>query len=508
MASVRDIKLPTHQELPDGYVALAFDRLNHEERSQLGNGSCIHPDLWPQIRYYLSLRSIYHQDGELTDEYTAFTPHETRVLLGKSIIQNWWGDMSEYNIPDKYKLIAFVPCAKTKPWLNATQGIYSSYNQIARDFPEVCLVTISEPLGVVPFTFWDSFPRYDNPGLFRGDTLRAGMYGDEWEAIGFPKNSRLPGDEEWRQWCLHSLADAIKAFCERNKNIPLMSFVDDEPWYGKITSASGTHTEMITYAGIEVIRHTKRSVAREQPYIHMARKLTAYLYPDRVEADRIKPIGRTIMKESESGLGTVAEVDRNALIGDPLIEDDDDQWEEFTPSTQTIRVMQPRVEYPAVTYRRNTLDFNIPASAFFKDCEFAKFLVNKKKMRIGFRLSKLALPDTFKATVTGNQRNRRQLAITQLIRFYELKYMKSRMYELHEKDGVYFFNYEIETDPAVIQLIDNPPAKVKREPKPEGGGNGGNGGNGKNGSLAPTGKTLRVNEVLQFSPDEIPEVDD
>lgn len=88
-----------------------------------------------------------------------------------------------------------VPCAKTKPWVGPAvrrSKLYSAYNEIREEHPEICFATISEPLGIVPMQRWADFPQYDNPGLFRDDAQQSGMTKKEWAASPLGRWSGLP----------------------------------------------------------------------------------------------------------------------------------------------------------------------------------------------------------------------------------------------------------------------------------------------------------------------------
>jgi hypothetical protein len=209
-------------------------------------------------------------------ELSAYTPGETLKLLKHPDVRKWHRDMATFKVPADTDLIVFVPCAATKPWQDAPRGIYTSYNRLQKDsgkgkMPNIYFVTISEPLGVVPQKHWNDFPQYENPGLFKCNAQRSGMFNSEWkEKVG--EHLITPFDEEAYQRCIAKLASVIRSFLDTNAGRVkgCISFVDNLPGQGL-----GTHTDMLRHADPEMDlisaanRHTKRAAPRQQPYDHL-----------------------------------------------------------------------------------------------------------------------------------------------------------------------------------------------------------------------------------------------
>jgi hypothetical protein len=188
--------------------------------------------------------------------------------------------VTRFRVPDGYDTVAFVPCAKTKPWAGATSGIYKSYNRLRHEFPRVYFVTISEPLGVVPQDLWDDFPQYDNPGLFRDPVQRSGgMFTSDWREL-FGVSSRLetpfdPGDYDV---AIGRLAGVIHGFVENNRRpgMRFLSFVEDHDFDPNRKSV-GTHSDMLNRANVidAGARFRKRGAPREEPYEYLRGILAA-----------------------------------------------------------------------------------------------------------------------------------------------------------------------------------------------------------------------------------------
>lgn len=262
---------------PEGTVEI---ELSEPERQSLGqpkrlrNGQLSafrhpQPGAWHELRRYLVHRSR-RANPELETGLTAYTPGETWGLLHHPTVTRWHQQMSQLVVPSQYRAIAFVPCAKTKPWIGpavARSQLYSAYNRLAQEFPEIFFVTVSEPLGVVPMTRWGNFPQYDNPGLFHDDSLRSGMTTEQWLASPFARKLIIPFDEAMYSRCIASLGTVIAGFMRRNRRLPMVSFVD---------STSGpptTHTAMLQHAesrsGIAIHHFAKKPVAHTSPYAYM-----------------------------------------------------------------------------------------------------------------------------------------------------------------------------------------------------------------------------------------------
>ena len=249
--------------------------LSPDERAQLGslrlrrNGvPSSHPypptQLWETIRGHLIRRSLL-SNPQLDPELTAYTPGETLHLLSHPTIRAWHTS-SVAKIPEKYKAIVLVPCAKTKPWTGEAikhSKLYSAYNALREEFPNVCFVTISEPLGIVPMQNWADFPQYDNPGLFRDDSQRSGMTTKEWKASPFGKCYGLPFDQNSQTACIEKLGTVVGEFLSNNQGRRIISVVDNK------IGAPSTHGEMLDIAtqisGAVVERHAKRGQPRVSP---------------------------------------------------------------------------------------------------------------------------------------------------------------------------------------------------------------------------------------------------
>ena len=256
--------------------SLALPTLNDVERAQLGTtrylkdgseSAASYPParLWPRIRAHLLARSR-HANPLLDGELTAYTPGETLELLGHPTVRAWHRAAARFRVPDRYSAIVLVPCAKTKPWEGAAASrstLYSAYNAIRAERPDLYFVTISEPLGIVPMDRWADFPQYDNPGLFRDDALRSGMTSAEWAASPFGRRYALPFDEAARAQSIAVLGDVVAGFLEHHGGRRIIAFVDS------LDGPESTHGEMLDHAiarsGVAVERHAKRGAPRVSP---------------------------------------------------------------------------------------------------------------------------------------------------------------------------------------------------------------------------------------------------
>jgi hypothetical protein len=254
--------------------------LSSTEKSQLGNRKILkngslstfsYPsaNMWPKLREYLVQKS-FKTNSLLDTNLTAYTPGETWKLLQHPIIRKWHQEMSRFKVPAGTKAIVFVPCAKTKPWKGpaiSKSKLYTAYNQLLKEEKDLYFVTISEPLGVVPHEYWDSFPQYDNPGLFRDDALRSGMMTEEWSFSPFKQKYIIPFDEKLRQKSIEYLGAIIGAFLTTNQNVRMLSFVDN------VNGDLSTHTQMLKRAkeitGLEIDTYFKKTISRKSPYEYM-----------------------------------------------------------------------------------------------------------------------------------------------------------------------------------------------------------------------------------------------
>jgi hypothetical protein len=260
--------------------------LSSIERTQLGTSKILKNGersefKYPSHREWVRLRKILvarsKKSNPLLDpEFTAYTPGETLKLMKKTKIREWHKKMANWKVPADAEWIVFVPCAKTKPWDDATIGLYGNYNQIRamRDdgkIGKVYFVTISEPLGVVPEDFWGTFPHYDNPGLFSEEAMRSGLMTADWPSIGFPNKRIVPFDAVAYKHAIQKLGEVIAKFLRANSNKKFVSFVED-------FDGVSTHSDMLNTAGnmigasIDLSRRfTKRPAPRQQPKEHILR---------------------------------------------------------------------------------------------------------------------------------------------------------------------------------------------------------------------------------------------
>lgn len=195
---------------------------------------------------------------KLDPELTAYTPGETVNLLNHPKIIEWFDKVRNFRIPENYKTIALVPCAKTKPWGKTrpkSSDLYNAYHEISEKnqrgelkIAPIYFVTISEPLGVVPQDFWDDFPQYDNPGLFADPVMRSGgLFTRDYSKTPIGTKHIIPFDEKAYEEAISKLGTTIGEFI-RNNTIPgrvFVSFVEDPS--GKIKT---THSHMLDVANI------------------------------------------------------------------------------------------------------------------------------------------------------------------------------------------------------------------------------------------------------------------
>lgn len=213
----------------------------------------------------------------LNPELTAYTPGETLRLLDHPEIAAWHRSMRRFELPDDCKTVVLVPCAKTKPWTaehTRRSTLYRAYNQLradaeAKTLHGVYFVTVSEPLGVVPESRWGDFPQYDNPGLFRDDAQRSGMFKNDWEESRFKRRLVVPFDPEAYETCIRRLGGVISDFVRRNAaGRRFVAFVDGHD------GSHTTHGHMLDVAGesldgIRVERFAKTPGPRTSPYEHI-----------------------------------------------------------------------------------------------------------------------------------------------------------------------------------------------------------------------------------------------
>ena len=286
-----DIFYKLASEMGDSDIELSDlkkNQLSVIENEQLGKlvpnsqFSYIDPEKWTTMRDYLVANSL-KSNPKLNKELTAYTPGETLKLLNHPKIKEWFNKMRNFRIPDNYKVIVLVPCAKTKPWgftRPKRSNLYNAYNNILEMAKEgklsingdIYFVTISEPLGVVPQDFWDEFPQYDNPGLFKDPVMRSGLFTRDYPNTPLGKKQIIPFDEGAYSTAIKTLGVEIGTFINNN-NKPgrvFVSFVDDHS--GKIKT---THSEMLDHANIEEVIPNENRFTKP---------------PGRTSRDKTKPI--------------------------------------------------------------------------------------------------------------------------------------------------------------------------------------------------------------------------
>lgn len=264
--TIKSIKIKNKTSFSKSDIDNALKNLSNKEIEQLKNPDYPDKETWCQLRDFLARRSKA-SNPFLDREMTAYTPSETLALMEKSSIKEWLNKIDKITIPDSAEIICFVPCAKTKPWKNAKRGIYKSYNKIIEENSDkIFFVTISEPLGVVPQNYWDDFPQYDNPGLFKDVVQRSGgLFTKDW-VENFGKRYKMPWCQEDYDKAINILANKIKVFVENNqkKDRIFLSFVGDD-------KTLGTHQDMVNRAGVipKKNQFLKRGAPREEPYNYL-----------------------------------------------------------------------------------------------------------------------------------------------------------------------------------------------------------------------------------------------
>lgn len=254
-------------------------RLSSSEREQLAALDAPSGPEWRAFRRFVAERDLSRRENT-NPKLMAYTPGETVDLFLESEVATWHKTVAQFQIPEEYKLVCFVPCAATKPWDEATRGIYKSYNQLRverdnGDLPKFYFATLSEPLGVVPERHWSDFPQYENPGLFKNSFLRFGMTNKELQQF-FGREVRLPFGESEFHLAIRTLAKVIENFASNN-TMPgrkFISFVE-----GLRPDQNNTHSQMLTLANQTLHfmdqddRFPKRAKAREAPYQFLKRTI-------------------------------------------------------------------------------------------------------------------------------------------------------------------------------------------------------------------------------------------
>lgn len=217
-------------------------------------------------------------------DMTAYTPGETLILLEHPTVLAWYKEIAGFKVPENYKTLILVPCAKTKPWdaeHSKRSMLYKSYNRIIKmslegTIPPVYFATISEPLGIVPQARWGDFPQYDNPGLFKEDFMRTGLYNHQVKAF-LGERKMLPFDREAYIKSINILGGVIYNFLKNNySGRKVLAFVDG------VGGERTTHGDMLTTAlkimdinGLlpKLERFPKRPGARQSPLEHILSKI-------------------------------------------------------------------------------------------------------------------------------------------------------------------------------------------------------------------------------------------
>jgi len=274
-ATIKSVTPAAAGTLSPAEVAESYSKLSKVEYGQLGTPGYISREDWPRFRKFLVARSLA-SNPELDTNLTAYTPGETVHLLKNPIIKSWHDEIVTYKVPDRYSTIAFVPCAKTKPWAGASRGLYKSYNKIINDnrYP-VYFVTVSEPLGMVPQSLWNDFPQYDNPGLFKDNVQRTGgMFKSDWEKLFGTGPQLVPFDPAAYNESINILSNVIRGFVQTNQDKQFLSFVEDKA-FKATTKNVGTHSDMLTRSGVipPENRYLKRDAPRNEPFDYVDKVL-------------------------------------------------------------------------------------------------------------------------------------------------------------------------------------------------------------------------------------------
>lgn len=267
--TIKSVEYPSKDSLSEQDKKDSFKNLTEVEINQLGTKNFVSKEQWPYVRKFMLLRSLA-SNPKTDPELTAYTPGETWALFNNPVIKKWHSDIVNHIVPSQYDTVVFVPCAKTKPWENATGGgiklLYPSYNRLKKEYGNLYFVTISEPLGIVPSDMWGSFPQYDNPGLFSNDPQRSGLMTSDWKRLfGVKSKLVIPFDKSKQQECIALLGNVVKQFIVKNKEVnpklEMLSFVED-------FRDRGTHSQMLDIANEidQTLRFYKRKEKNQTPY--------------------------------------------------------------------------------------------------------------------------------------------------------------------------------------------------------------------------------------------------
>jgi hypothetical protein len=271
LEKVDDILPKSIDEFSEEEKQNTLNKLSDVERAQLGTPrggtsarNYTSADDWIIVRDYL-LRSALKRNPGTDPEFCAYTPGETLTLIHNPIVQNWFKKVENFVIPSDKEKVVFVSCAANKRWGKTTRAKeYKCYNMLRNENDKIYWVTISEPLGIIPEDYWDTFPLYDNPGLFK-ELGKAGIETRIWKSL-FGKDSSFyyPCDEGIKKECINILGNVIKKFYDFNKQInPNLEFIS------AVESASekSTHSQMLDVSGIldKEKRFFKKQDKKENP---------------------------------------------------------------------------------------------------------------------------------------------------------------------------------------------------------------------------------------------------
>lgn len=263
--------------------------LSATEHAQLGTrvGGVPHfetPSVWENFRSQLLAKSAKRNPGFFDPGLAAYTPGETEALLDHPQIAAWHAHLADFRVPAGYAGIMLVPCAASKPWRDhpnmRKSKLYQAYNRLLErmdrgELPRLYMITVSEPLGLVPQDQWNNFPAYDNPGLFRDDFLRTGMVKTDWTASDWKQRHRLPFDEAAYLRCIERLG-AVIAKVLNNNPLPIVSFVD----HPVTRTTHGHMLDVVTgrcpQVGSRLTRLPKRTTPRVDPTDDLAQEVSAF----------------------------------------------------------------------------------------------------------------------------------------------------------------------------------------------------------------------------------------
>jgi len=122
--TIKSVSVKDLGEFSPSDIEQSLAGLSKEEKAQLGKQGYPSKEVWCQLRDFLVQRSVA-SNPLLAEEMTAYTPSETLRLMEQKPIKKWLDNVENLRIPEEAEIVVFVPCAKTKPWKDASRGIYS-----------------------------------------------------------------------------------------------------------------------------------------------------------------------------------------------------------------------------------------------------------------------------------------------------------------------------------------------------------------------------------------------